>query len=366
MSDFSHVYAVILAGGGGTRLWPESRVQTPKQFLKLISDKTMLQVTADRLLKLIDWDHMIIVTNQKYKEEVGQQLPLVPPTNIICEPDKRDTALAMLVGALYAQIQDPEAVIINAASDHIIINDEEFIKVMKAAASVAEHGQDLVTVGITPAYPSTGFGYVKIAEEIQQSLGSPVYRVESFTEKPDKEKAQSFIDTGKYYWNANMYVWSARALDAAFAKYFTSLFEITRALTSANSEEFHALLTDMYAQTEPISIDYAISEKADNLVLIPGNFGWNDVGDWKVVYELSAHDAAGNAIKGNADAHNDLVMNSHNNLVQTNGKLVALYGVDDFIIIDTPEILMVIPKQKSQEVKKLVEQLKVSNLQEYL
>lgn len=366
MSDFSHVYAVILAGGGGTRLWPKSRNKTPKQFLKLMSDKTMLQETADRLLPLVDWEHMIVVTNEHYKKEVEEQLPQVPKVNIIAEPQKRDTALAMLSGALFAKLLDPEAVVINAASDHIVFDQKEFVRVMHAAVKVAERGENLITVGITPTFPSSGFGYIKIGEDQERVLGNlPVFKVQSFTEKPNVATARAFIATGKYFWNANMYVWSSAALEEAFQQHFPAMYQLTEGLTSLKAEEFHKKLPAIYNSAESISIDYAISEKAHNLVLIPGDFGWNDVGDWKVVYDLTKKDKDGNVILG-GEHKQSVVLESRNNLIHTNGRLVALYGLENMVVIDTEEILMVIPKNMSQDVKKLVEDLKAEGKEEYL
>ncbi len=367
MSHLDHVYAVVLAGGGGTRLWPKSRNTSPKQFLKLVGDETMIQVSAARITKLVPWERVIVVTNELYKNEVHEQLPQVPVENIIAEPQKRDTALAMLVGTLYAKSLDPNAIIVNLASDHIVTDTKEFLRVMTAATKVAFEQDVLVTVGIQPTFPSSGFGYIKIGNDLQKlDKGLSLFTVDSFTEKPNVATAQAFISTGKYFWNANMYVWSAKSLLAAFEKYMPSLYELTKNLSSESAELFHSKLAAIYQNSESISIDYAISEKANNLVLIPGDFGWNDVGDWKVVYDLGTKDSAGNVIMGEHTIVQTLAINSKNNLVHTNGRLVALYGMSDMIVIDTEEILMVIPKAMSQDVKKLVEHLKAENKNEYL
>ncbi|MBP9820343.1 mannose-1-phosphate guanylyltransferase, partial [Candidatus Woesebacteria bacterium] len=359
MSFLDHTYAVVLAGGGGTRLWPQSRNKTPKQFLKLVGSESMIQISASRITDLIPWDRIIVVTNKLYQQEVKTQLPEIPNDNIIAEPQKRDTALAMLVGALYAKSKDPEAVIINVASDHTVTDKTEFLRVMRAAAQVAHQREVLVSVGIRPTFPSTGFGYIKIGDDLAKlEKGLTLFKVDSFTEKPNLPTAQAFISTGKYFWNANMYVWSAKALEQAFTQHMPSLYQATIDLTSKTPEQFHASLDEIYKKAESISIDYAISEKADNLVLIPGDFGWNDVGDWKVVYDLGTKDLAGNVIMGNHDSTHALAVRSENNLIYTNGRLVALYGVNDLVVIDTDEIVMIIPKKQSQDVKKLVERLK--------
>lgn len=367
MNVNDNIYAVILAGGGGTRLWPKSRKKTPKQFLKLVGKETMIQLTANRIAKLIPWERIIVVTNQMHADEVKQQLPEVPQSNILLEPKKKDTALAMLVGAAYAKSLDPNAVIINCASDHIVTDTNEFLKVMKAAANIASDGEYLIAIGITPTRPATGFGYIKIGEDLKKiNQGLNLFKVESFTEKPNEPTARAFISTGKYFWNANMYVWSATAIMDAFSKHAPDTYALTKDLPSKNAQDFQKSLEDIYDKAESISIDYAISEKADNLALIPGDFGWNDLGDWKVVYDLETKDLAGNVIVSDAESAHTLAVNSQNNLIHVNDRLVALVGVDDMIIIDTDEILMIAPKNRSQEVKKLVDRLKEENKPDYL
>lgn len=367
MTKSNHLYAVILAGGGGTRLWPKSRNQTPKQFLSLVGKQTMLQLTADRVAKVVEWSNIIVVTNKIYYQEVQRQLPSVPKQNIIAEPEKRDTALAMLVGALFAKNQDPEAVVINAASDHAVTNEKEYVRVMKAAAATADKNDYLVTVGITPTFATSALGYIKIGNDLKKlDRGLSLFAVDSFTEKPNVATARAFISTGKYFWNANMYVWSATNLKKAFAKYMPEMFELTKNLDKLSVKDFHKALPEVYEQAESISIDYAVSEKADNLVLIPGDFGWSDVGDWKVVYDLGQKDPAGNVITGAADPEKVVVIDSADNLIHTNNSLVALVGVENLVVVDTGEILMICPKERSQEVKKLVEELKKNNRKEYL
>lgn len=362
-----HVYNVILAGGGGSRLWPESREKCPKQFLKLFDNKTMIQITAERASYIADWNHTIVVTNQKYLAQIKEQLPLLPEENIILEPEKKDTALAMLVGTLYAQSLDPEAIIVNSAADHIVMNSDEYVRVMSGAVQVAAQGDYLVTVGITPTEPATGFGYIKISEQLQSVVDNlPVFKVDSFVEKPNRATAAAFIATNHYFWNANMYVWSAHSLLQAFHKIQPTTAKLIEPLLKTTGAQFQSLLKDIYHAAPSISIDYAISEKATNLVLIPGDFDWSDIGDWRVVYELNQKDLSGNVTLTADNQAKSLCINSHNNLISSSGRLVALHGVDDLVIIDTPEILMVIPKNQSQDVKKIVERLKEEKNHDYL
>jgi len=367
MSYLDHTYAVILAGGGGTRLWPKSRKKTPKQFLRLIGKDTMMQIAANRISKMIPWERVIVVTNELYKDEVHEQLPEVPLLNIIAEPAKRDTALAMLVGAMYAKSLDDDAVCINMASDHIVTDEAEFMRVMKHAAQTAAENDYLVTVGISPTRPATGFGYIKIGDDLKKlGQGLSLFRVDSFTEKPNEATARAFISTGKYFWNANMYVWSSAVLQRAFQTHLHKMYEQTVSLDELKGKAFHDALNNIYDQADAISVDYAISEKASNLVLIPGDFGWDDVGDWKVVYDLETKDLAGNVVIGDDATKKVLAISSQNNLIHADGKLVAMVGVNNMVVIDTGEILMIIPKSQSQDVKKLVERLKEEDKKEYL
>jgi mannose-1-phosphate guanylyltransferase len=301
-----------------------------------------------------------------YYEEVCRQLPKVPRENIIAEPEKKDTALAMLVGALFAKAQDPQAIVINAASDHAVINEKEYVRVMEAAVKTASEKDSLVTIGITPSFATSAFGYIKIGEHLKKLGGNlSLFQVASFTEKPNIATARAFISTGKYFWNANMYVWSAEYLKKAFELHMPSLLEKASNLDTVSTADFHSALPAVYKDAESIAIDYAVSEKASNLVLIPGDFGWSDVGDWKVVYDLGKKDGASNVIAG-GEAQQVLAVDSTGNLIHTADRLIAMVGLDNMVVVDTGEIIMICPKERSQDVKKLVEQLKKQKQETYL
>lgn len=365
----NHTYALILAGGGGTRLWPKSRTKTPKQFLKLTGEHTMLQVTAYRFAKLVPWEKIIVVTTKAYADTVAEQLPEIPRENIIAEPQKRDTAMAMLTGALYAKTQDPDAILVNDAADHVVVDEQDFLRLMRAAVEVASDQKHLVSVGITPTFPSSAFGYIKVGQEIKKiDRDIPVFKVDNFTEKPNEATARAFISTGRYFWNANNYVWSAQAVKEAFEKHMPEMYDIVKDLDALSKDEFLKALPAAYEQVPSISIDYAISEKADNLLLIPGDFGWDDIGEWKVVYDLGKKDLAGNVVVGDGDSDrvHTLAIESQNNLIHVGDRLVALIGINDMIVVDTDEIVMIAPKSRSQDVKKLVERLKEEDKKEYL
>jgi mannose-1-phosphate guanylyltransferase len=313
---------------------------------------------------MVDADHVLIISNKNYLEDVQAQLPEVPPENVIGEPAKRETAPAMLLGSLIAYKRDPDAVVINLASDHIATDEKEFVHVLETAADVASKKTDLVAVGITPTFPHSGLGYIKIGEEVGKQNRLPVFHVDSFTEKPNVATAKAFIATGKYFWNACNYVWSAQALIDAFRRFSPDILETMEPILAAvDTPDFMNVATESYEKVEKIAIDYAISEKADNLVLIPGDFGWNDIGDWKVVYDLHEKNESGNVIMCKDEKGQVVCHDSRNNLVHTHDRLIALVGMEDTVVVDTGEILLVMPRDKSQDVKKIVEKLKEENPQ---
>lgn len=367
MTKTQHYYAVILAGGGGTRLWPKSRDDTPKQFLKLAGNKTMLQITADRVNQLLPWMKIIVVTNKLYEKEVKQQLPNIPVKNIISEPEKKDTALAMLVGSLYAKSLDPKAIVMNVASDHVVVDDKEYQRVILKALEIAENNEYLVTVGIIPNEPNTGFGYIKSGKEIEKLFKDlSLYQVDKFIEKPNLATAKKYVSSGNYYWNANMYVWSVNSIIKAFEQHRPKMLALTKKLETLSFQKFHGALPAIYKQADKISIDYAISEKANNLVLIPGDFGWNDVGLWTVVYELGQKDKNKNVVLNDEKNQKTLAIASSKNLIHTDKRLIALLGVKDMVIIDTQEILLIVPKNQCQDIKQIVEAIKSSKKTKYL
>ncbi len=363
-----HAFAVVLAGGSGTRLWPKSRDNTPKQFLKLGGKRTMMQGAVDRILPLIPWERVIIVTNAKYVEAVRAQLPEIPAENIVAEPDKRDTALAMALGSMIARSRDPEAVAVNIASDHVLLNDDEYRRVVTASVELASKKEHLVTVGITPSGPNVNFGYIEVGADLLEVTGYTARKVKSFKEKPDRASAEGFLASGRYYWNANMYTWHVDTIMEAFAKYMpaalSGLQKIEKAVGTAS---FESVLADVYKKAEKVPIDIAISEKADNLVLFAGDFGWDDIGLWSTVYSLGEKDEHGTVVVSDSDDTSTVIqLESKNNLVGTNDRLVALIGIEDLVVIDSKDVLLVVPRERAADVKKVVQELKDRDLEDYL
>jgi mannose-1-phosphate guanylyltransferase len=362
-----NVYVLLLAGGGGTRLWPKSTEALPKQFLKLYKDKTLLRLTAERIQKLVEWDHIFVITNTTQLADVVRELPELDLTHIITEPMKRDTAMAMAVGALVIQQHNPNAVIMNFASDHVVEDEDEFLRVMHHVAETAEKTNELISVGIHPTFPHTGYGYIQRGQQQSKEQGKEVFEVKRFKEKPDKETAEHMLETGEYYWNANMYTWSATSIMHAFQKHSPEIYTILQKLTSHfGQENWQKALEEAYEQVPSKSIDYAISEKVEKMLLIAGDFGWNDVGDWNVVYQLGDKNAEGNVVFKENDAGGLIVQDANNNLVHIHDKLIAAVGIKDLVIIDTKDVLLVMPRALSQDVKKIVTALKEQNKKEYL
>ena len=361
-----HLFAVILAGGGGTRLWPRSTNAKPKQFLRLISDKTMLQETFLRITSIIPSQRVLVITNSKYKSMVETDLPSVPVKNIFAEPEKRDTAMAMGVGAIMASWLDPEAVIINLAADHVVKNEDEFHRTILVAAAAAQSGDFLVTVGISPTSPHTGLGYIKIGEKINELNGLPIFKVTGFTEKPKTGKAKEFLATGKYFWNANNYVWTANSALESFKKHLPKTYsQLLKLKEALNGKELNKAIGEAYSSVEPISIDYGVSEKAENLLLVPGDFGWSDIGDWQVVYDLSTKDKMGNVVDQSRGVP-PILIDVKGCFVCGGKKLLTAVGVENMIIVETKKAVLIVPKNKAQSVKLIVEWLKVKGMTEYL
>lgn len=352
-----HLYVLILAGGGGTRLWPQSRESSPKQFLKFFGGKSLFQLTLARARKLVHQDHIYISTSAKYVSQIHLHAQNIPGENIIGEPMRRDTALAQGLAALIISHHDPQAVIINLASDHLISPDSIFVSDMLTAAKMAQSGKSIVTVGIKPTFPHTGMGYI-------QSKGKVGLK---FVEKPDLKTAQKFIKSGNYYWNANLYVWKAQLLLELLKKHSpkttAQFIKIQKSLGTDHERESIQLAFQM---APTISIDYAVSEKLHNFGFVPAHFKWTDVGDWNVVWQNLSKDPLGNSILGNRGKGEFVGINSQNNLFILDKQLITAVGLKDMLVVDTPDAILICPKDDAQSVKKIVETLKDQGLTKYL
>ena len=358
-SSSTHLYVVILCGGGGTRLWPLSRNKTPKQFIELIGEETLFEKTLKRAESLVPPDHIYIITNQQYLEDVQKYSASIPPANIIAEPEKKNTALAMGVIAGIIHTRDPHAVIINLASDHLITNLTEFHNTVLAAAATASATSKIVTIGIKPTFPHPGLGYIHRGAKLTLPLDYPVYQVAGFREKPKVEIATQYLLTGEYYWNANLYTWTTAVILAEFQTHAPAISaHIQTIMQAVDQPNFAAVIAAEYAQCPDAQIDTAISEKTSRLVMIPGDFGWTDIGSWNVVHDEAVKDEQGNALVEREEGAEWMRLDTVNSLVSTGRKLVVTIGVDNLMIIDTPDALLVTTKSKSQDIKQIIERLK--------
>lgn len=360
--DFrDHVFALIVAGGGGTRMWPRSREKTPKQFLKLFGNQTLMQITSDRLSKFIPWEKIFVITvSNAYRNEILKEVPRIKKSNIIVEPFRRDSGPAHALGAAYIYKKDPKAVIINSAADHLIEPQSEYKKTVLVCAEAAFKERALVAVGIPPFYPHTGMGHIKRGQRELVVSDRVVYEVEKFVEKPELSLAKRYTNSGKYYWNAAQYVWRADTFLKALKKHAPKIAERIEKITKYIGTNKERLVTaTQYKAMPKISVDYAVSEKAKNFLLVPAYFNWTDVGDWNEVWKHLPKDNNGNAILDGDEPGGEVInIDTSNALIQKDGRLIAAIDVDDIVIIDTKEILLVCKKNRAQSVKKVVTKLK--------
>lgn len=367
-SSLDNFYAVILAGGGGTRLWPKSRKKTPKHLLKLFDNVSLLQIAYKRIAPIISDENILVITHKDHAKEVMDELPAIPKKNFIVEPTAKNTAMAMGISSAFIHKINPNASIIFLAADHIIKNFQRFQMNALASLRVASEKEVIVSIGIKPTFPHTGLGYIKIGKQLDEETKIAqkgfVFKVDSFKEKPNLPTAQAFLASSQYLWNANLYTWSTVTILKAFEKYSVNIYKALKEIINAK-EISQSLMEKIYQEVgDPNSIDYEISEKVDNIVVIPGDFDWSDVGDWKVVYDLKEKDLTGNIILG--DKENVINIGVKNSLIETNSKLIALVGLENVVVIDTEDALLIVSKDKTQDVKKVVEKLKENKKEKYL
>ena len=356
--------ALIMAGGKGERFWPKSRLSLPKQFLSLTDDgKTMIQLTVERISPLVDAEDIFIVTNENYKDLVKEQLPQVPSENIICEPVGRNTAPCIGLGAMhmlkkYGEEEDPAMIVL--PSDHLIKNDQIFTEALTNACMVAEEGENLVTIGITPNYPETGYGYIRCSgKEADHSS----FAVEAFVEKPDLETAQSYLRDGHYLWNSGMFVWKLSTILNSIKNFLPDTFDKLSTIGNAlGSGSECTVLKEVFPAIDSESVDYGIMERADNIYIIPGNFGWDDVGSWLAVSRINNTDSDNNCLKGNVVAYNT----SNCTIESTSAQLVATVGLKDTIVVSTEDAVLIASKENAGQIKEMLAQLKEKGKSQYL
>lgn len=347
-------YVAIMAGGIGSRFWPMSRTNYPKQFLDILNTgKTLIQSTFDRFAKFIPKENIYVVTSLQYKAIVLEQLVNIPSENVLCEPSRKNTAPCVAYISYKLAQLNPEANLICAPADHLITDETNFEKVCLEALSFTQNIKSLLTLGIEPNYPNTGYGYIQFD---QRNVAPNVFKVKTFTEKPDKELAKTFIASGDFLWNAGIFVWQVNNIILAYEKLLPEIHELFDAEKERlNTEHEQAAIEKIYPQCVNISIDYGIMEKADNVYVIPASFGWSDLGTWASAYDTIEKDYLGNAVAGD----NVIIIDATKNMVHAdNKKLVLLQGLEDFIVVDTKDVLLICKKDKEQEIKEYVAEVK--------
>jgi len=352
--------ALIMAGGRGERFWPKSRKSSPKQFLSLTDDgKTMIQLTVGRILPLVAMEDIFVVTNRDYKDLVREQLPNLPEENILCEPVGRNTAPCIGLGAVHMAKKYGDAVMMVLPSDHLIKYNTIFLNTLSDACKVAEQEGNLVTLGITPDSPETGYGYIKFLPD--RTLGR-AFEVEQFVEKPDLETAKAYLETEQYLWNSGMFIWRVSTILENLARYLPETFRGLQNIQAAiGTEEEQAVLEKEFQQFKSESIDYGVMEKAKGIYILSGSFGWDDVGSWLAVERLKKSNEFGNVVNGNA-----VTVDTKNTIIQGGEKLVAAVGLENMIIVDTEDALLICEKEHAGDIKKVLENLRICNRTEYL
>ena len=358
----SHQYVLIMAGGVGARFWPASREQRPKQFLDITgTGRSLLRSTFERCAQIVPPGQIYIVTNASYAAQVAKHLPELKPEQIFMEPSRNNTAPCVAYASLKLAKRDPQGVCLVAPSDHLIGDEEAYVSTVRRAMEYAAQHRVLITLGMTPTRPDTGYGYIHYEK---QAIADRVHPVKRFTEKPDLAVAQQFVASGDYLWNSGMFIWSLDAVLDAYARYASTTYEILKAgVPHYFTDREQAFLADQYPRTEKTSVDYAILEQADNVCVVPAEFGWSDLGTWNSLYEKMEKDG-----NGNVRVHQPVVSyQCSNTLVHTiDGKLVVTAGLKDFVVVAEDDVVLVFPRHREQEIKELRKQIAARGLDQYL
>lgn len=356
-------YAVIMAGGVGSRFWPASRRARPKQFLNVFGDATLLQNTVARLQGLIPPERCFVVTHERYVEQTHEQLPSIPRANILAEPISRNTAPCIAYAAARLLAQDPEATMVVLPADHAIPNVKQFHDVLRTAIDKAQEPGALVTIGITPTHPATGYGYIQYdGPAVDEAEMLQAYPVRTFAEKPDIATAERFIDSGDFLWNSGMFIWRADTIFGSMQTHMPSTHAAFLPVQAAAGTDAETEAVAAAFENSPkISIDYGVMEKAQHVYVVPGSFGWNDVGDWRAVYDLAEKDQLGNALTDHV-----VVYDSSRCLVQGSERLVVIVGIHDTVVVDTEDALLICNRESTQQVKHVVNYLGAHQLDRFL
>jgi mannose-1-phosphate guanylyltransferase len=353
---------VIMAGGAGTRFWPVSRRKKPKQFLPIVSEKTMIEETIDRLSPQVPLHNIYTIANSEKTETIKNLLPGLPDENFLIEPKGKNTAPSLILATARIYLQNPRAVVAALPADHLIKDFSLFLHKFKAAATAASSGDYLVTFGVPPSHPATGYGYIQFStDKPLKTLDELFFNVQEFKEKPGLEQAKVFLEEGNYFWNSGMFLWQAEVFAQKLERFASDLFPYWIKILEALKTNDRARISSLFEEIPSLSIDYALMERAEGVLMAKGDFGWSDVGAWSSLAEIWPQDKAGNALKGES-----IILDSQDCLVYNPGKLTALIGVKDIIVVDTDDALLVVHKSQDQKVKDIVSQIKKKKKVDYL
>ncbi|MFN3387276.1 MAG: mannose-1-phosphate guanylyltransferase [Candidatus Thermochlorobacter sp.] len=367
LSQNEHIYAIVMAGGVGSRLWPLSRKKMPKQFLDFFGDGTMIAKTVARLQGIVKPENILIITNKAGKTLAKKQLPHIPTRNIIVEPIGRNTAPCIALASAYIKKYDPEAIVCVLPADHLISDVKLFQQTLQAAFEIAAKTDALVTIGIKPDRPETGYGYIQANQEhtdlttsIKVRFGISAHKVKTFAEKPDLETAKGFLASGDFLWNSGVFVWHINSILKEFERCLPQLYLDMQAIVQAiGTRKERKTIENFYSWVHPISIDYGVMEKAQSVYVLEGDFGWSDAGSWDEIFRYLSHEHI---------MDDSIVLNEAQNVlaIRPKGKSIAVVGIDDVFVIDTKDALLICKRGRSQEVKTVVDALKRRQLEEFM
>ena len=357
------VKAVIIAGGRGERFWPKSRIKTPKQLLPIASKRSMLYETVKRISPLVKSKDILIIARKGLEGRIKKELPKIPAKNIVSEPFGRDTAAAVGLGAILVESKDPDSVMVVLPADHVIGEPKKFLKTLRVAIKAAQDTDNLVTMGIRPTRPETGYGYIEIGSRFTVHGSRLVHRVKRFTEKPDRKKALGFMKNGKYLWNSGMFIWRTSVILKAMRRHMPQLcrglLEIQKALGTSKERR---VIEQVYGKLDKVSIDYGIMEKAKNTLVVKADYLWDDVGNWQALERISVKDKEGNITKGEVSS-----LDTRDSIILCDKGMVGTIGIKDLIVISTEDATLICPKDRAQEVKELVHRIgKNPKLKKYI
>jgi mannose-1-phosphate guanylyltransferase len=358
-------YCVIMAGGIGARFWPMSRTKRPKQFIDILgTGETLIQQTFNRFKKICPPENIFIVTNEIYNDLVKEQLPELPVNNILLEPAMRNTAPCIAYANYKIKSVNPDARIVVAPSDHLILKEDEFLRVINNALEAAADNDWLITLGIKPSRPDTGYGYIQYDEAQKYPKNQKIRKVKTFTEKPNLELAEKFLASGDFLWNAGIFIWSLKSISKAFETYLSDVDELFRkGIGLYNTPEEKQFIEETYTLCRKISIDYGILEKAANVWVHSADFGWSDLGTWKSLYDISTKDENGNALTGN----NVMLYDTENCIVNMpDEKLVVIQGLKNYIVIEDENMLLICDKDQEQQIRQFVTDIKVDKGEKFI